>query len=74
MNALKAAFKISAGEMKTVANIFNLAKQDVTGYEAYAEELAAILLSVGFGRRPFFRRVKFPSICDDPATALAVRA
>jgi DnaJ like chaperone protein len=31
------------GELKNVANIFNLAKKDVTGYEAYAEQLAAML-------------------------------
>ena len=43
VNALKEVFKIPAGEMKNVANIFNLAKKDVTGYEAYAEQLAAIL-------------------------------
>jgi len=29
--------------MKNVATIFNLAKKDVTGYEAYAEQLAAML-------------------------------
>ena len=28
--------------MKNVARVFNLAKQDVTGYEAYAEQLAAM--------------------------------
>ena len=39
VNALKEVFKIPAGEMKNVANIFNLAKKDVTGYEAYAEQL-----------------------------------
>lgn len=41
VNALKEVFKIPAGEMKNVANIFNMAKQDVTGYQAYAEQLAA---------------------------------
>ena len=34
VNALKEVFKIPAGEMKNVANIFNMAKQDVTGYQA----------------------------------------
>ena len=43
VNALKEVFKIPAGEMKNVANIFNMAKQDVTGYQAYAEQLAALL-------------------------------
>jgi DnaJ like chaperone protein len=43
VNAFKEVFKIPAGEIKNVADIFNLAKQDVTGYQAYAEQLAAIL-------------------------------
>src|SRR6476660_2452052 len=43
VNAFKEVFKIPEGEMKNVANIFNLAKKDVTGYEAYAEQLAAML-------------------------------
>ena len=43
VNAFKEVFKIPAGEMKNVADIFNLAKKDVTGYEAYAEQLAAML-------------------------------
>jgi DnaJ like chaperone protein len=43
VNAFKEVFKIPAGEMKNVANIFNMAKQDVTGYQAYAEQLAAVL-------------------------------
>src|SRR6476660_3454679 len=43
VNALKEVFEIPAGEMKNVAIIFNFAKQDVTGYQAYAEQLAAML-------------------------------
>jgi len=43
VNAFKEVFKIPQGEMKNVAHVFNLAKQDVTGYEAYAEQLAAML-------------------------------
>ena len=43
INAFKEVVKIPAGEMKNVADIFNLAKKDVTGYEAYAEQLAAML-------------------------------
>ena len=35
-------FKVPEGEMKNVARVFNLAKQDVAGYEAYAEQLAAM--------------------------------
>ena len=30
------------GEMKSVARVFDLAKQDVAGYEAYAEQLATM--------------------------------
>ena len=43
VNAFKEVFKIPAGEMKNVAQIFNLAKKDVTGYEVYAEQLASML-------------------------------
>jgi DnaJ like chaperone protein len=43
VNAFKEVFKIPAGEMKNVAQIFNLAKQDATGYEVYADQLAAML-------------------------------
>ena len=43
VNAFKEVFKIPAGEMKNVAQIFNSAKKDVTGYEVYAEQLAAML-------------------------------
>jgi len=42
VNAFKEVFKVPEGEMKNVAHVFNLAKQDVTGYEAYAEQLAAM--------------------------------
>jgi DnaJ like chaperone protein len=33
---------VPEGEMKNVARVFNLAKQDVAGYEAYAEQLATM--------------------------------
>lgn len=39
VNAFKDAFKVSAEEMKLAARAFNLAKQDVAGYEACAEQL-----------------------------------
>jgi len=42
VNAFKDAFKVSAVEMKHAARVFNLAKQDVAGYEAYAEQLATM--------------------------------
>ena len=41
-NAFKEVFKIPEGEMQNVARVFNLAKEDATGYEAYAEQLAAM--------------------------------
>jgi len=42
VNAFKEVFKVPPGEMTNVAHIFNLAKRDVTGYEAFADQLAAI--------------------------------
>jgi DnaJ like chaperone protein len=42
VNAFKDVFKVPDGEMKNVARVFNLAKQDVAGYEAYAEQLATM--------------------------------
>jgi DnaJ like chaperone protein len=39
VRAFKEVFKVPEGEMKNVARIFNLASQDVAGYEAYAEQL-----------------------------------
>jgi DnaJ like chaperone protein len=39
VNAFKEAFKVSDAEMKHAARVFNLAKQDVAGYEACAEQL-----------------------------------
>ncbi|MGH1349260.1 MAG: TerB family tellurite resistance protein [Methyloligellaceae bacterium] len=40
--AFKEVFKVPEGEMKNVARVFDLAKQDVAGYEAYADQLAKI--------------------------------
>ena len=42
VKAFKEAFRVSDGEMKHVARIFNLAKEDVTGYEAFAEDLVNV--------------------------------
>jgi DnaJ like chaperone protein len=42
VNAFKEVFKVPDGEMKNVARVFNLAKQDVAGYEAYAEQLSSM--------------------------------
>jgi DnaJ like chaperone protein len=42
VNAFKEAFKVSAAEMKQAARIFNLAKGDVAGYEACAEQLVTV--------------------------------
>jgi DnaJ like chaperone protein len=41
--AFKEVFKVPDGEMENVSRIFNLAKQDVVGYEAYARQLASLL-------------------------------
>ena len=41
--AFKEVFKVPEGEMENVSCIFNLAKQDVVGYEAYANQLASLL-------------------------------
>jgi len=42
VHAFKKAFKVSDAEMKDAASAFNLAKQDVAGYETCAEELVAV--------------------------------
>jgi DnaJ like chaperone protein len=42
VKAFKEAFRVSDGEMKHVARIFNLAKEDVTGYEDFAEDLVNV--------------------------------
>jgi DnaJ like chaperone protein len=42
VHAFKKAFKVSDAEMKHAARAFNLAKQDVAGYETCAEELVAV--------------------------------
>lgn len=38
--AFKDVFKVPPGEEQNVSRIFNLAKQDIAGYESYAEQLA----------------------------------
>jgi DnaJ like chaperone protein len=42
VNAFKEAFKVSDLEMRQAAHIFNLAKLDVAGYEACAEQLVTV--------------------------------
>jgi DnaJ like chaperone protein len=42
VKAFKDAFKVSNAEMKQAARVFNLAKRDVTGYEACAEQLVIV--------------------------------
>ena len=42
VNAFKEVFKVPEGETKIVADMFNLAKLDVAGYETYAERLATM--------------------------------
>ena len=41
--AFKEVFKVPAGEMENVSRVFDLAKQDVHGYEACADQLASVL-------------------------------
>ena len=43
VHAFKKAFKISDAELKHAARAFNLAKQDVAGYDTCADELATAL-------------------------------
>jgi DnaJ like chaperone protein len=42
VKVFKDAFKVSNAEMKQAARVFNLAKRDVTGYEACAEQLVIV--------------------------------
>ena len=42
VNAFKDVFKVPKGELNNVARIFDLSRQYVAGYEAYAEQLAAL--------------------------------
>lgn len=53
VNAFKEVFKVPEGEMKIVADMFNLAKLDGGGYEAYAERLATMFK----GNRKLFEGV-----------------
>jgi DnaJ like chaperone protein len=45
--AFKRIFKVAAEEQANVARVFNLAKQDVVGYDAYARQIARL-----FRKRP----------------------
>jgi len=45
--AFKEVFRVPDGEMRNVSRIFNLAKQDIIGYEAYANQLASLLKDNG---------------------------
>jgi DnaJ like chaperone protein len=42
IRAFKQVFHIPDGELATVARVFNLAKQDVAGYETYAKQIAKL--------------------------------
>jgi DnaJ like chaperone protein len=41
--AFKEVFKVPEGEMENVSRVFNFAKQDIVGYETYANQLASLL-------------------------------
>jgi len=43
IEAFREVFRIEQKDAKNVARLFNLAKQDVAGYEAYADQLAQLL-------------------------------
>jgi DnaJ like chaperone protein len=45
--AFKEVFKIPDGEMENVSRVFNLAKQDIVGYMAYANQLASAWCAAG---------------------------
>jgi DnaJ like chaperone protein len=40
--AFKDVFRVPEGELENVSRIFDLAKQDIAGYEVYAEQLAGL--------------------------------
>ena len=42
VKAFKEAFRVSDGEMKHAARVFNLAKDEPTGYETFADELVTV--------------------------------
>lgn len=42
VNAFKEVFKVPESERQNVARVFNLAKQDVAGFESYAKQLAGL--------------------------------
>jgi DnaJ like chaperone protein len=41
--AFKEVFKVPESQMKNASRVFDLAKQDIGGYEAYAKQLASLL-------------------------------
>ena len=45
VDAFRDIFKFPPDEAKNVARLYNLARQDVAGYEAYAEKMAALCVS-----------------------------
>lgn len=47
VDAFKQVFQVDASELANVARVFNLAKQDVAGFDAYARKLADL-----FANRP----------------------
>ncbi|MCM2294200.1 DnaJ family molecular chaperone [Allorhizobium sp. BGMRC 0089] len=49
VNAFRAIFDFPPQEARNVARLYNLAKQDVAGYEAYAERLARLCGSGALG-------------------------
>jgi DnaJ like chaperone protein len=56
VRAFQDVFKYPEAEAKNVARLYNLAKQDVTGYQAYAEKLSG-LCSSGAANCPVLENV-----------------
>ena len=58
VDAFKQVFQVDPAELANVARVFNLAKQDVVGFEAYARQLARL-----FGDRPEVLEDVVDSLC-----------
>jgi DnaJ like chaperone protein len=62
-DAFQAIFRTDPAEMRNVQRIFDLAKQDVAGFESYAEQIAKLL-----AREPQLRRDVFEGLFNIAAS------
>jgi len=53
--AFKEVFKVPEGEMENVSRVFNFAKQDIVGYETYANQLGSLLKATANSSRTCLR-------------------